>query len=420
MFRKYLLALFFMALSFAGWSQELTPVEVLKLVYQNNPDLQASEALAKSEEEAISSKYSLSSPRLGFMKETDMNFMQMEQGPMKSWSLSQELMFPTKYFSRGRIQKASAKRALHEHKEKQLELRAKALSTYFNCYSAKKILSLLQAQKETLREIARIAETRRAAGTVPQQDEMKAHVEQTKIENEILLMSQEYAEAKYELNSILNRPIETDFIIPNGDFTRSTDIKILEDIEHLTVQYSHGLKSEEFLVEESKLRKGLARMNYLPDFMLIYRQAFGDNVTSSARAFGIEMTIPLWFFTKEDSELSSAVFQELAARRRFESQRISIEAKIKILKSKVQTFSKLLEIYETALIPQATSTLNSSRSAYSAGRVGFQELLDAERTLYSTRIEYYQNFSKFVEAITDLEKTAGTKVSSLPFLAEDI
>lgn len=411
-------SLFVFLITFTAFAQILTLEEALKIAYSNNPELAASKAMARAEEEAISSRYSLASPMVGFMQETDMSFMQMQNGPMKTWSVSQEFLFPTKYFSRGGIQKAIAHRMGHEHMEKQLEVRFKVLSNYFQCYSTKQILSLLEAQKETLREIARIAETRRAAGSVPQQDEMKAHVEQTMIENEILLLSQEYAEAKFALNAALNRPLETEILFPDRQLKINEDIKVERDLEDMGFQYSHHLKGEQFMVEEARLEKGLAKMNYLPDFKLSYRRTIDYDVTGSA--FGIEMTIPLWFLSKENSEVSSAVSKEVAARRSYESHKNIIDVKIKSLKTKVQTLSKLLEIYKTALIPQATSTLNSSRSAYSAGRVGFQDLLDAERTLYSIRIQYYQNFAKYISALTDLERFAGVSVSNLPFMLEDV
>lgn len=398
----------------------LTPEMVLSEAYKSNPALAAVKATADAEKELISSEYSLSSPRLGFMRETDMSFMQMENGPMKSWSISQEFLFPTKYFSKGNIQETKAKRSLHELRYKSLQIRAESLSTYFKYYSAKRIQTLLFAQRETLREIARIAETRRSAGSVPQQDEMKAHVEQTKIENEILLQEQELLEAQFALNALLDRPAGAEVTIPKTEFSVAKDAKLSEEFNSINIESSHLLKGDKASVEVANLQKNLARMNYLPDFMLSYQQTFGGNHPSSGRAIGIEMTIPLWFFSKETSEVASAVSLEVAAKRRLDSQRRTLDATIQTLRSKVKTLSKLLEIYETALIPQATSALNSSRSAYSAGRVGFQDLLDTERTLYSTRIEYYENFSKYIEALTSLEREAGISVSNLPFLGEEI
>ena len=397
----------------------LTPEEVVKAVYHQNPEIGASKAQAQTERELISSQYSLSSPMIGFMQETDMSLMQLEDGPMKTWSMSQEFLFPTKYFSRGRIQQAKASRTMHLYMFKTLEVRAQALTAYFRFYSTKKVLGLLEAQRETLREIARIAETKRAAGTVPQQDEMKAHVELTKIENQILLQAQEETEARFALNATLNRPVDTLVKLPSADFT-AKEIKLDTSFETVDISTSHQLRGFNSTVTEAGLQKGLAKMGYLPDFRLSYQQVFGGNHPSSGRAIGIEMTIPLWFLSKENSEISAAVSQELAARRELESHRRTTEAMLQTLKSKVKTLFKLHEIYETALIPQATSSLNSSRSAYSTGRVGFQELLDAERTLYATRIEYYENFSQLVEAVTGLEREAGVSVSSLPFVEEHL
>ena len=415
----FLVLVVFVASSMAIAEEALTPEEVVKAVYHQNPEIGASKAQAQAEQELISSQYSLSSPMIGFMQETDMSLMQLEDGPMKTWSVSQEFLFPTKYFSRGRIQHAKASRTMHLYMFKTLEVRAQALTAYFRFYSTKKVLGLLEAQRETLREIARIAEAKRAAGTVPQQDEMKAHVELTKIENQILLQAQEETEARFALNASLNRPVDTLVILPGTDFT-AKEIKLDKSFETADISTSHHLRGFNSTVTEAGLQKGLAKMGYLPDFKLSYQQVFGGNHPSSGRAIGIEMTIPLWFLSKENSEISAAVSQELAARRELESHRRTTEAMLQTLKSKVKTLFKLHEIYETALIPQATSSLNSSRSAYSTGRVGFQELLDAERTLYATRIEYYENFSRLVEAVTGLEREAGVSVSSLPFVEEHL
>lgn len=406
-------------LTHLSFAEVLTPVGTLKEAYKNNPELASSEASSVAERELISSEYSLSSPRIGFMKETDMSFMQMENGPMKTWSVSQELLFPTKYFSRGNLQGTKARRAQHELRYKKLEIRAAALSAYFKYYSASRIHTLLLAQRETLREIARIAETRRSAGTVPQQDEMKAHVEQTRIENQIILQQQERWEAQFALNALLNRPADSVVLIPESDFSAKKDARLLPGINSVNFESSHQLRADSAMFEEAELQKKLAKQNYLPDFMLSYRQVFGGNHPSSGRAIGLEMTVPLWFFSKENSELASAVSREVAAKRRLDAQKRSVDSAVQSLKSRVKTLARLLEIYETALIPQATSTLNSSRSAYSAGRVGFQELLDAERTLYATRVEYYESFSKYIEAVTGLEREAGVSISSLPFSGEE-
>lgn len=404
----------FTTTAFAAFADPLTPLDVLKNVYANNPELASSQARAKAEDAAISSKYSLSNPRVGLMRETNMTAEQRAMGDMQSWTLSQEIMFPTKYFSMGSMQSSKAEAAKEEFLDKKLEIRQKALSLYYDYYSAKKISSLLEAQRETLREIARIVESRRATGAVPQQDEMKAHVEQTKIENEILLQSQELVAQRSSLNALLNRDPESDLELPKDDLKTPRITISVDKIKELALQNSKMISAQKAWLSEAETNRSLAKQSYLPDFMLNYRKPFGANAPDNAYSFGVEMTIPLWFFSKQTSEVSQASAKAMEVEKRLELTKRQVESDTRNLGTKAETLAKLLKIYETALIPQSTSALNSSRAAYSAGRVGFQELLDAERSLYSVRIDYYRNLARFVDALTALERTVGASISDLP------
>lgn len=393
-------------------AQSFTPEAALKLAIQRNPELAAYKARATAEESLVKTKYFLANPRVGIMKEKNMTPDQQAMGDMESWSVSQEIMFPTKYVSMGSAQKAKAKAIKFEADDKFLEIRQKVLSTYYSYYASKKILDLLEAQKETLREISRVAESRRASGKAPQQDEMKAHVEQTLIENELILQKQEINEMRNSLNVLLSRNSDIDFELPK-ELIKAPVIKF--NNESLNSNNSKMVEAKKEMLEMARSEKNLAYQGYLPDFMLSYRKPYGDAAPSNAYAVGIEMTIPLWFFTKQTGESSAASSKYAQAQFELETTRRTIDSEFLSLKSKVESYAKLITIYDTSLIPQAQSALNSSRAAYSAGRVGFQEFLDAERSLYSVRINYFKNLAKLVDAIAALERLIGESVSSLPF-----
>jgi len=88
---------------------------------------------------------------------------------------------------------------------------------------------------------------------------------------------------------------------------------------------------------------------------------------------------------------------------------------VRALFAKAQTGQRMLKVYKTALIPQATATLNSSRIAYRAGKSNFMELIDSERSVYTIQISYYRTLSQFVESVAMLEERVGASVSTLPF-----
>ncbi len=394
--------------------QPLTLEKMLSQVMGTNPEIGASTARADAEHSAIRSQYWLDNPKVGLMHERNLNLMQQQMGPMTLWSISQEIKFPAKYFLLGSAQKARAKGADEEAQAKKLEVRRKAIGGYFALFATSRIVSLLEAQKETLREVARAAESRRATGAVPQQDEMKAHVEQTKIENELLLAQEELQSMEATLNAILNQDAYQPLALPKQELVTPKLKVAVEDIPKLAQANANFVKRTESLVDEASSQKALAILGYAPDFMLTYRQAF-INAPANAYAASIEMTIPLWFFMKQSSEVSVAAGRQIEAERNLEKTTRELHSDIRSLSAKVRSREKLLQIYETSLIPQASSTMNSSRAAYQAGRTNFLELLDSERSLYETRIGYYRNLAQYVDGLARLEEMAGTSLSTLPF-----
>ncbi len=414
-FSVYFLGALLISNSSTGFSAEpLSAAQALARAFAENSEIGAFQARADAEASLIPSKYWLSSPKVGLMHESKMSNMQLEMGPMSSWTFSQEVMFPLKYFAMGGAQSAKAEVARQELLERKLEVRQRVLTTYYGLYTSNRMLDLLEAQKETLREIARIVEIRRATGAVPQQDEMKTHVEQTKIENEILLQRQEVTELQAKLAALLNWDPAQILTLPKEELASPKLTKPIQEMSSQALSQSKRVARDQAILNETEYEKQNAKYSYFPDFILNYRKPF-TNSPSNAYAASIEMTIPLWFFAKQTSEVAAASARALEAEKNLETTKRNTQADAHAMASKVETYAKLLKIYETALIPQAASTLNSSRSAYSAGKVGFQDLLDSERSVYSTRMSYYQTLAKFVESVSELERISSSSLSTLPF-----
>ncbi|MBI2026885.1 MAG: TolC family protein [Deltaproteobacteria bacterium] len=397
-----------------SYAEILTPAAVLKRVLSKNSELAAMESKFLSQDYAIRSSYSLQDPKIGIMQEKNMTRMEQEMGAMKTWSVSQEILFPTKYFAKGATQRASASVARQEFLNKKLDLRQKALTSYFNFYAGEKILKLRMAQKDTLRQIARVAEAKRGAGTASQQDEMKSHVEQTRVENELLLQKLELIELQSDLNAILNFPPNKEMTLPETELKKPILQSPLKDVSKLT-KNSKIIETQEAVLKKASAEKTLAWMSYLPDLMLTYQEPYGSNKPENAYSLGVEMSIPLWFFTKQTSEVASSKAAVWEARNTLIQTKIDVDAKAQTMASAVETYDKLLSIFETALIPQAESTLKASHSAYSAGKVGFVELLDSQNTLYSIKMDYYRNIAKYVDVLLSLERLVAQSLSDLPF-----
>ncbi|MGK5083452.1 TolC family protein [Bdellovibrionota bacterium FG-1] len=407
-------ALLFLAETAQANEPALSLEKALSRALGANPELGASIATADAEHSAIRLQYSLENPKIGLMHESGLNFMEQQMGPMNMWSVSQEVKFPAKYFLMGAAQRARARSADSEFDAKKLEIRQKVIAGYYNLFTMDRILALLQAQRETLREVARAAESRHATGAVPQQDEMKAHVEQTKIEMELLVAQEERSTMEGMLGAVLGQNAAEPIQLPAQELLVPKLNVALDQVPALAHSNAKRVQQGEHLVDEAGTRKSVALWGYAPDFMLSYRRAFG-NAPDNAYAASIELSIPLWFFAKQTSEVAQASAHQLEAERNLDKTILNLQADIRSFTAKVGSREKLLQIYQTALIPQATSVLNSSRGAYLAGRTSFLELLDSERSLYETRIAFYRNLAQYADNLARLEELAGVSLSNLPF-----
>lgn len=391
----------------------LTLQEALSIAMDQNPEIEMAMARSNAEGAMVRSQYSLSDPKVGWMRESNLNLMQQTMGPMTLLSVSQEIQFPAKYYYLGAAQKTRMWASIQESDAKKLEIRKKIISAYYGLFAQDRIIALLEAQRETLREMARAAESRHATGAVPQQDEMKAHVEQTKIENEWILAQEERASLQADLNALLNREADHPIAFVDDEMAIPKLKSDLDEWIKNRFSSSKKIKQSEYLIQESQHKKTLAQLSYAPDLMFSYKRGL-LNSPANAYAVGLEITFPLWFFAKQSGEVAQAVAMQTEAEKNFQKTVRRVDADVRGLLARVRSREKLLQIYQTALIPQTASTLNASRIAYQAGRTGFLELLDSERTLYETRIAYYQNLALFVESLSQLEEMVSVSLSDLP------
>jgi cobalt-zinc-cadmium efflux system outer membrane protein len=70
-------------------------------------------------------------------------------------------------------------------------------------------------------------------------------------------------------------------------------------------------------------------------------------------------------------------------------------------------YQEQIELYQTAILPQARQSLESAQSGYQVGKVDFMTLLDNQMTIYNYEIAYYRALSSYFQTVTKLEETVG-------------
>ncbi|MEK7389297.1 MAG: TolC family protein [Elusimicrobiota bacterium] len=324
-------------------------------------------------------------------------------GPESSWSLSQQLPFPSTLYYRGRVAARGADAASAMFRLAVADASARARGAYADLYEAQRSRALLGEVVELLRRFARVAESKYAAGKATQVDAMKAQLELTRMLNETALADAAVERARGALNAAMGR--EEDAPLPALVSPQSSaPTSSWTELRAMALSENPKLAAARREADKARAVLGLTRSQWLPDVSLGYRRRSENGLRSHDASLGL--SIPLWFW-KQAGESSHAGYEARYAEFVSEGEQLDVLAALRAAYSAVHSQARLRETYRTSVIPQAESALRSAESAYQSDRAGFLDLLDAGRSLVTARLEFVRHEAEFERALAALLRTLG-------------
>lgn len=333
----------------------------------------------------------------------------MAMSPMRTFSISQEIPFPTKLFLR---RKAAEKESLafeQGYKEVERGVVRDVKDAFFNLFLNNKKITVTKENLSLISQLIEIINKKYSVGQATQADSLKAQVEYSKLSNELVLFEQEARIATARLNSLLNRKL--DVLINMPENYNDEILKLNEDsVVKLANKSRPELKSSKEMLRKSEIDLALAKQEYLPDFMVSYKR---QEKNGSAGPWGasLGMTIPLWFWEKQDSFVKEASANNQVAKAEYSQEENVVLFEARAAFAKFEAARNLVKIYETGVLPQAQSALDTAMLGFQANKINFLELLDSQRTLREFQIEYFQERANLEIALADLERSVGTNLT---------
>ncbi|MCB0419969.1 MAG: TolC family protein [Bdellovibrionales bacterium] len=264
--------------------------ELLHLAYENNPGVKEYRQSWKAEDSLVVSQATLDDPVFG-VSELDRG-LKTQYG-----TISQKIRFPTQYIYQSNAQQSKADRFQTQFIGKRFEVRQQVTTLYFAIYSAQKIIQLTQANMESVKEFARVAEKKYAAGKSSQSDSMKAHFELTQLELDLIRLKQEEQALQDSLRAVVGLSSLGNIVFHNSSLSPphfyEEKLNFLEtELLNRLQENSPVLMAEAHKLKEVEHKSSLAKWEVAPDFQLQYQQRIsGDPTDSSILSVGI--TVPL-------------------------------------------------------------------------------------------------------------------------------
>ena len=419
---KLLGRLFVVILVFGGyssaWAQDsgLPPLKLKDLIedaLSKNPDVLATKSKWEVLRERPAQAGSLDDPMVGLALlnvPTDTFGFRQEDMTMKEISVIQRVPYPGKRPLRSEMAQKEAEAAYSDYEEAKNKISRDVKTAYYDLFYVNKAIQVTEKNREVLKLLNQIAETKYSVGEGIHTDVFKAQVELSKMIDELIMFSQNKRSLKARINTLLHLPP----FAPLGEPEEISFTKFSGDPEKLTrsAEVSRPLlQSIKRVVERNRVGLKMAEREYYPDFDLKLAYGQRDDGPLGRRAdmvtAMVAINLPLWHRTKQDKKVAESQKDIQSAKDQLAAMTNEIRFMLSDKLTEIERAERQIELLKTGIIPQATLSLDSALASYRVNKVDFITTLDSLMTLFKYEIQYYRLLSEHRKNIAEIEAAVG-------------
>jgi outer membrane protein TolC len=389
----------------------------LERAREASPALERVVAMASAASHRITPAGALEDPRLAYEASNvptgDFDF---ESTPLSGhqFGLRQKLPFPGLLSSRARAATRAAEASAFLVDDQELVTDGAVEMAWSELGFAQRALGITRRNIALLRQLAATAESRYRVGRGLQQDVLRAQVELTALLQEELRRTEAIERSEAQLVALLDLPAETE-LPRTSDLRLVADPPALRPLLDLLDERSARLAAARKAVDAAEARVHAAEIEGLPDVDLgigyrARQRNVGDPVDGDDfLSAGLTIRLPL-----HRSKWRARVSEQRALLRRAEvelrAERAELVSRTRRAHAELVRASSEEALLETGLVPQATQSLASSRTAYEVGRIEFLSLLDSQVRLLTAELRLARARADRRAAFASLEAAAGGKL----------
>ncbi|OQA86058.1 MAG: Cobalt-zinc-cadmium resistance protein CzcC precursor [Lentisphaerae bacterium ADurb.Bin242] len=371
----------------------------------NQPRVEAAYYEYAASVEKITLERSLADPRFSFQ----MDITNMINSIMPGLML--DVPWPTKLSSRADVASAESRARYYSFARAVLETAFDVKSAYYQLHFLENRIRINREMLNLMNELEEIARLLNGAGKATLQDVIRAQIEQARLETEIANLEDSRKPLAAKLKTALGIPAgQPDPPIPARFEPVRLDMSP-EQLLETAMTHNPQLKSMEAELRAAEYGIRLARLSWFPDFTFGVE---GDVRTTPVMVRPkLEMTLPVWV-DKITAEIVSAQARKDAASARLSLEQIQLALEIADKSFTYRESRRNLKLLSEKLIAKAEMSLNIAHAGYSAGKIEFINLLEAERTLLEFKLAEAEARTRCELALAELSLLIGVRPQGAP------
>ena len=320
------------------------------------------------------------------------------------YTLAQTLPLGGKLESKQQVAEAEAEKARRQRSTLSAALRAKLTTAFIQRYQARQNEVRLKEELEFLRKVEQIAQTRHADGLTPQQDALKAQIEQTTLKADLVVAATEQQQARAKLNALLGRPANAPLAEPKA-LPPLPKPAALADLQSRMLNTNPELFTQSAAITAAQHTQSFVRANRFPDLTIgVSPIQVGSRLADWEVMLSIN--IPLQQTSRRSQEREAAEMLS-AAQIRQDAIANQLQGDLQEQLVALGGAREQEMLVRTTLLPQAELTFQAALASYQTGRVDFTTLLDAQRQMRRARFSQLKALLEEYLRLAEIERLVG-------------
>ncbi len=341
------------------------------------------------------------------------NAQQLASGRMTNQlDFSQEIPYPEKRRTKGAIAEREVQIVQAEADLIEREIAESVRLAYYELWFATRAMEIVTNSRDVASQLVKAAEARyRAEGS--QQDVIRAELETEKIDQQLLELAQQKADAQADLAALIQDPLAPELTaesaLPIQDIPQQ-----LEQLIAQAEQCSPELRGLAWQIERDRENQRLACLQKYPDLRLgmqygmmttggaISPQADGiDNIS-----FSVGVTLPIWR-EKIRAGICEASAQQISSSRLLEAQQLTISGNLRRLIAEANSLEQQRVLFVNRITPKAEQALQVATSEYVVGKTTFAQLVDNYSEVLTFQLQTARLEASLAGTLAQIQKTMG-------------
>lgn len=389
----------------------LTREQAVDSALAHNPQLRASREQIAEARARVTQATALPDPQLGLSMDTESRIFTPGAGGTKEFGLGVTIPFPTKIYLAGKVAGTDVEAARMSYSQSRQLITSQTVQSYDALLVALRHGDNLREAKRLTDDFLQKTQARYSAGTAAGIDVVRAKVEVSRAENDLIANERDVANARAALNRLMGRLLGAGVELADT-LAVPQPLPPLDELEDRALQVRPEVRSVAAARRGASAATSLAGEYWLPDISVTLSKDFSAGAVGAPYTTEIGFGIPLFFWQHHRGEVSESRHRELELAATSRDLAAQVSQEVRAAHAAASTSLRQVAYLRDELLPEAREAYRIASTSYGLGGSSALEVLDAQRTLLDVESQYTDALGASNDARAQLELAVGAPLDS--------